>query len=122
MASSIPLLEGRSLDAASWEQTPRVVQQLVVQLLASLQQQAEQIRTLEARMAALEARLRQRSSNSDRQPSSDPPYEKPPISSGAQGRPAAQPGPPGHRQARLAPTEVIAAVCRPVAQADAGQL
>jgi transposase len=107
MASSIPLPEGLSLDAASWAQAPRVVQQLVVQLLASLQQQAEQIRTLQARMAAFEARVQQRSSNSDRPPSSAPPYEKPPISSGAQGRPGAQLGHPGHRQPRLAPTAVI---------------
>jgi transposase len=108
MASAIPLPEGVPVDAASWEQTPVVVQQLVVHLLAIIQQQAEQIRSLEERMAALEARLQQRSSNCDRPPSSDPPYEKHTTGSDAQGRPGAKPGHPGHRQALLAPTEVIA--------------
>jgi transposase len=83
------------------------VQHVVVHLLTVIQQQAEQIRTLEARMAALEARLQQRSSNSDRPPSSDPPDEKRPRNAGTQGRPGARPGHPGHHQALLAPTEVI---------------
>jgi len=52
------------------------VQQLVVQLLAIIQQQTKRIQALEARVADLEARLQQRSHNSDRPPSSDPPYEK----------------------------------------------
>jgi transposase len=107
MASSSPLPEGLPLDTASWEQTPLVVQQVVVHLLAVIQQQAEQSRTLEARMAALEARVQQRSSNADRPPSSDPPYEKRPTSAGTQGRPGARPGHPGQHQALLAPTEVI---------------
>lgn len=50
MASFISLPAGLPLDAASWEQTPLVVRQLVVQLLAVIQQQ-------EARIAALEARV-----------------------------------------------------------------
>jgi transposase len=100
MADAIPRPDGLPLDAATWEQTPLVVRQLVVQ-------QEERIRTLEARMAELEARLQQRSRNSDRPPSSDPPYEKPPARSGAQGRPGAKPGHPGHRQALLEPTQVI---------------
>jgi len=108
MSSSITLPEGLPLDAASWEQTPVVVRQLVVHLLAVIQQQDARIRTLEARTAELEARLQQRSSNSDRPPSSDPPYEKPPGCSGTSGRPGAKPGHPGHRQASLEPTAVIA--------------
>jgi transposase len=107
MVSSIPMPEGLPLDAASWEQTPLVVRQLVVHLLAVTQQQIEQIQTLEARIGALEARLHQRSSNSDRPPSSDPPYEKRPARSGGQGQPGARPGHPGYRQALLAPTEVV---------------
>jgi transposase len=75
--------------------------QLIVQLLAVIQQQA-------ARIAALEARLSQTSRNSDRPPSSDPPYANRPARSGAQGHPGAQPGHPGHRQVLLIPTEVIA--------------
>jgi transposase len=100
VAPSIPLPAGLPLDSTSWEQTPPVVRQVVVQLLAVIQQQA-------GRIAALEARLSQNSSNSDRPPSSDPPIEKRPASSGIQGRPGAKPGHPGHRQALLAPTEVI---------------
>jgi transposase len=100
----MPLPQGPLLDAASWEQTPLVARQLVIHLLASIRQQDERIRTLEARIAALEARLRRRSSNADRPPSSDPPYEKRTAPSGMQGRPGAS---PGHRQALLAPTEII---------------
>jgi transposase len=58
-------------------------------------------------MAALEARLQQRSSNSDRPPSSVPPYAKRPPSADTQGRPGARPGHPGQHQALLVPTEVI---------------
>ena len=100
MADSIPLPDGLPLDAATWEQTPMAVRQLIVQ-------QEDRLRTLEARIAELEARLQQRSRNSDRPPSSDPPYEKPPARSGAQGRPGAKPGHPGQRQALLEPTQVI---------------
>jgi transposase len=76
------------------------VRQVVVQLLAIIQQQA-------GRIAALEARVSQKSNNSDRPPSSDPLYEKRPARSGSQGKPGAKPGHLGHRQALLAPTEVI---------------
>jgi transposase len=107
MVSSILLPAGLPLDAASWEQTPLVVRQLVVHLLAITQQQTAQSQTLEARSRALEARLHQRSSNSDRPPSSDPPYEKRPARSSGPAHPGAKPGHLGHRQALLEPTEVI---------------
>jgi transposase len=67
---------GVPLDAASWDQTPLAVRQVIVQLLAVIQHQA-------ARIAVLEARLSQNSRNSDRPPSSDPPYAKRPARSGA---------------------------------------
>jgi transposase len=98
---SLPLPEGLPLDIASWEQTPLVVRQLVVELLAVIEQQA-------GRVAALEARVSQNSRNSNRPPSSDRPYAKQPVRSGTQGRPGAKPGHPSHHQALLAPTEVIA--------------
>ena len=88
------------MDAPSWEQTLLVVRQLVVQLLAVIQQQA-------ARIAVLEARLSQNSRNSDRPPSSDPPFVTRPSSSTMKGTPGAKLGHPGHRQVLLAPTEVI---------------
>jgi transposase len=76
------------------------VRQVIVQLLAVIQQQA-------ARIAALEARLSQTSRTSDRPPSSDPPFVTKPSSSTTTGTPGAKPGHPGHRQALLAPTEII---------------
>ena len=101
MSPSLPLPAGLPLDAASWTQTLLVVRQLIVQLLAVIQQQT-------ARIAALEARLSQNSRNSDRPPSSDPPYAQRSPRSGARGRPGAKPGHPGHRRVLLAPTEVLA--------------
>ena len=100
MADSIPLPDGVPLDAATWEQTPLAVRPLVVP-------QEDRSRTLEARMAEREARSPQRSRNSDRPPSSDPPSEKPTARAGAQGQHGATPGPPGPRQASLEPTQVI---------------
>ena len=99
MATSLPHLAGLPLDAASWEQTPLVVRQLIVHLRAVIEQQA-------GRIAALEARVSQNARDSDRPPSSDQPYAKRTARSGAQGRPGAKPGHPGHRQALLAPMEV----------------
>jgi transposase len=74
--------------------------QLIIQLLAVIQRQT-------ARIAALEARLSQTSRNSDRPPSSDPPFVTKPSSSTAAGTPGAKPGHPGHRHALLVPTEII---------------
>jgi transposase len=101
VAAALPLPAGLPLDATSWEQTPLVVRQVVVQLLAVIQQQ-------HARIAALEARVSQNSRNSDRPPSSDPPFVTPSSSAPTKGTPGAKPGHPGHRQALLEPTEVIA--------------
>jgi transposase len=100
VTASVSLPAGLPLDAATWEQTPLVVRQLIVQLLAVIEQQAR-------RIAALDARVSQTSSNSDRPPSSDSPYAKRAARTGTQGRPGAKPGHSGHRQALLAPTEVI---------------
>ena len=99
--TSFPLPAGLPPDAASWEQTLLMMRQLIVQLLAVIQQQT-------ARIAALEARLPQNSRTSDRPPSADPPYEKRTTRSGTQGQPGAKPGHPGYGQVLLAPTEVIA--------------
>jgi transposase len=107
VADSLPLPEGLALDAATWEQTPLVMQPLVVQLRALIQQQAERSQALEARMADLEAHWQQRSHNCDRPPASDPPDEKRPARAGPPGKPGAKPGHRGHQQALLAPTEVI---------------
>jgi transposase len=100
VTATIPLPAGLPLDATSWEQTPLVVCQVVVHLLAVIQQQ-------EGRIAALQARLSQNSRNSDRPPSSDPPYAQRTARSGEHGQPGAKRGHPGHRQALLVPTEII---------------
>jgi transposase len=100
LVASLQLPAGVPLDASSWEQTPLVVRQVILQLLAVIQQQ-------EGRIAALEARLSQNSRNSDRPPSSDPLYQKPTACAGTQGRPGAKPGHPGHSQVLLEPTQVI---------------
>ena len=100
MATSLPFLAGLPLDAASWAQTPLVVRQLIAHLLAVIEQQV-------GRIAALEARVSQNSRNSDRPPSSDPPYVPRTARSATLGKPGAKPGHPGHRQALLVPTEVL---------------
>ena len=100
MATSLPFLAGLPLDAASWAQTPLVVRQLIAHLLAVIEQQA-------GRIAALEARVSQTSRNSDRPPSSDPPYVSRTARSATLGRPGAKRGHPGHRQSLLVPTEVL---------------
>ena len=84
---------GLGITPADWQQTPPSVQMLVVTLLQ--------------RLEAVEARLKQNSTTSQRPPSTDSPYTKarkpagdtPPRKAGG------QPGHPGHRQAFLAPTE-----------------
>ena len=108
MVASIPLPEGVPLHAASLEQTPLVVQQVVVQLLAVIGQQAERIKALDRRLATLEAQGQRNSSNSDRPPSSDPPWVRAKTTGETKRTPGARPGHPGHRQAVLEPTEVIA--------------
>ena len=100
MSTSVPLPAGLPVNGTGWKQTSLVVCLLIIQLLAVIQQQA-------VRIAALEARLSQTSRNSDRPPSSDPPFVTRPSSSTTQRTPGAKPGHPGHRQALLAPTEVI---------------
>jgi transposase len=107
VASSAPLPTGLPLDAAEWEPTPPVVRQLVLQWLEVIQQLEARGKTLEARIAELEARLPQRSSHADRPPSSDPPYEQRAAHAGTQGSPGAKPGHRGHRRVLLEPTQVI---------------
>ena len=107
VVASLPVPEGLSLDAATWDQTPLVVQQLVMHLLTVTRQQDDRIKTLEARLAGLEARGQQHSRHADRPPSSEPPWVKPTTPRGPKGPPGARPGHPGHRQALWEPTEVI---------------
>ena len=85
---------GLNIPPADWQQTPPSVQALVLALLQ--------------RLDALEARLHQDSTTSQRPPSSDAPYKKGRKASGTLPRrkAAGQPGHPGHRQSLMAPTDV----------------
>jgi hypothetical protein len=78
VATSLSLPPAPPLDAASWAQTPLVVRPWCVHLLAVIQPQA-------VRVAALDARVPQRSGHADRPLSANPPYEKPTARSGGQG-------------------------------------
>ena len=107
MVASLPLPKGLPLEPITWAQTPVVVQELVIHLLAVTRPQEEQMRTLEARLAALDARVQRNSAHSNRPPSADPPWVKPHTSSKPKGTPGARPGHLGHGQALLEPTEII---------------
>jgi transposase len=66
------------------------------------------IRYLEARLADLDARLGQNSTNSSKPPSSDPPHVKPAPPRGPSGkRKGGQPGHPRHTRPELPPDAVI---------------
>src|SRR5215510_876463 len=99
VVSSLPLPAGLALDAADWEQPPPAVRQVVLQLVEVIQQQhttvqhlEARVKTLEAQIAELEGRLQQRSHNSDRLSSSDPPYEKLSARALLDDRPRGSPG------------------------------
>jgi transposase len=84
---------GLDIPPADWQQTPPSVQTLVVTLLQ--------------RLEAVEARLKQDSTTSQRPPSADSPDKKVRKPSGTAPRRNAggQPGHPGHRQSLMAPTD-----------------
>ena len=84
-----------------WEHTPRAVQAYV----HTLQDELTQLRE---RVEALEARLQEHSTTSNRPPSSDSPYKKPRQRTTATTprKAGGKPGHPGHRQALLPPTTV----------------
>ena len=84
---------GLDIPPADWQQTPPSVQTLVLALLK--------------RLEAVEARLKQDSTTSQRPPSADSPYKKArkPAGDAPRRKAGGQPGHPGHRQALLVPTE-----------------
>ncbi len=94
-----------------WATTPPAVRALVHDLRIQLQAEQfllhQQLATLQARVAELEARLSQHSSNSSRPPSSDPPSAPPRPPQPASGRKrGAQPGHPGQHRDLLSPEQV----------------
>lgn len=84
---------GLDIPPADWQQTPPSVRTLVLTLLK--------------RLEAVEARLAQDSTTSQRPPSTDSPYTKArkPPGDAPRRKAGGQPGHPGHRQALLVPTE-----------------
>jgi transposase len=98
---------------------------VVAAYLAALETAVQTLTTtnaaLQARVAELEARLGQNSTNSSRPPSSDPPAQRPtspkPAPSGR--RPGGQPGHPGQYRA-LQPPERVTHTVRRVPPACAG--
>ena len=85
---------------ADWAATPPSVRAVVLALL-------DQVQTLQARVADLEAQLKQHSGNSSRPPSSDPPSAPPRAPRSPTGRKrGAQPGHPGHQRELLPPGQV----------------
>ncbi|MBU4354686.1 MAG: IS66 family transposase [Proteobacteria bacterium] len=87
------------------QQTPPRVLRLLIYLLERLQALEAENAALKKRVAALEVRLNQNSSNSSQPPSADSPFtKKAPQDKSAPGRAGAKKGHKGHRQELLAPT------------------
>jgi transposase len=87
------------------QQTPPRVLKLLIYLLERLQALEAENAALKQRVAALEARLNQNSSNSSQPPSTDSPFtKKAPRGEKTKGRAGAKKGHKGHRQEMLRPT------------------
>lgn len=94
------LPQGLPISEEDWKQTPPAVRALVLH-------QHEIIEKLTKRVEELEARLGQNSQNSNRPPSTDPPYQRPKRESKGTGKPGARKGHKGHQQTLLTPTEIV---------------
>ncbi len=96
-------------DSCVMSSAPPIPEELWNQLLPAAQAAVLAVlATLEARIAALEAQVRQNSSNSSKPPSSDPPHVKPAPPRPATGRrKGGQPGHPRHTRAALPPDQVV---------------
>lgn len=94
--TSLP--DGLDIAAEDWQPTPHSVRLGVLALFK--------------RLAGLEARVNQNSSNSSRPPSTDAPAQKRQrrMNPAARRRPGGKPGHPGHPQALVAPTATISLV------------
>lgn len=98
---SLPgFIEGLQITEEDWGQTPPALRQLVIT-------QFQMIQELQKQIEGLKARLGQDSQNSNRPPSTDGIQQRAKRESKGAGKPGAVKGHKGHRQALLAPTEVI---------------
>ena len=100
------LPKGFSISEGDWKQTPPAVRTLVLQ-------QHELIAQLIKRVEELEAKLGQNSQNSNRPPSSGPPYQREKRESKGMGKPGAKDGHKGCQQSLLTPTNVVPAPPKP---------
>lgn len=89
---------------ALWSRIPEEARAALAAVFAA---QQERVRLLEARVAELEARLGQDSTNSSRPPSADPPtVKRPPPKPPSRRARGAQPGHPRHERPLLPPDQV----------------
>ena len=96
MVTPFPLPEGLPRDPPHGDETPVAVQEVVIHLLAVMQQQERSgCARSRPRLAALEARGLRNSGHSDRPPSSDSPWGETDNSPRAEGPPRSQARAPG---------------------------
>ncbi len=110
----------RPFSEADWLATPEPVRRYVESLEQRIEQLENTVELLVKRIEQIESKLKQNSQNSNKPPSSDPPYQRPVRERRkTRRRRGAQKGHPGHQQQMLKPTEVLtiepspcACVCR----------
>jgi transposase len=90
-----------------WERTPKSVKQYLVSLWQTILEQQQKIAQLEARIEDLEAKLNQNSSNSNRPPSSDSPFQKVDKRPKDKGTVGAKKARKGHGRKLLKATETL---------------
>ena len=101
----------RPFTEEDWDSTPKPVREYVEQLEATVFELLDQVAKLTKRVEDLENRLNKNSQNSNKPPSSDPPFNKPkkPVQKkkGKKRKKGGQPGHKAHKQALLVPNKKI---------------
>jgi transposase len=98
----------RPFSEADWLATPQPVRRYVQDLEQRIEQLEVSVLQLLQRIEQLESRLNQNSQNSNKPPSSDPPYQRPAREvRKSKRRRGGQKGHKGHRQQMLKPTEIL---------------
>jgi len=98
----------RPFSEADWLATPEPVRRYVESLEQRIEQLENTVELLVKRIEQIESKLKQNSQNSNKPPSSDPPYQRPVRERRkTRRRRGAQKGHPGHQQQMLKPTEVL---------------
>jgi transposase len=98
----------RPFSEADWQATPEPVRRYVESLEQRIEQLENTVALLLKRVEQLESQLKQNSQNSNKPPSSDPPYQRPERESRkSKRRRGGQKGHKGHRQQMLRASEVL---------------